>query len=193
MNIATNPWSFVSTDIASSTAAASPTGMIQQGAAPNERALGSVLYTSTAPHNLLANQFVTYITDTNSRFLGFYRVIAVPTTTTALLQNLSSPTSGQSFSNVIAASGGGTMLVNQVQQMVRIEDISVQATVAAPTAGQLILLDRNGNFSWDLWQLAAGTGVGATPPAQNRGKLMWVDGMTWQLLPVGLIALVTVN
>lgn len=188
MNIATNPWSFVSTDVAASTAAASPGGMVQQGAVGN--ALGSVLYTATAAHGLVAGQYTTYISDTNSRFLGWYKVIAVPTVTTALLTNLSSPTSGSPFNSVLAASGGGTMLVNQVQQNVRAEDISIQYTVsAAPVAALISILDRNG---LPLWQVEIGT----TAPglaSQNRGKLMWVDGVTLQSLPANCIALVTIN
>lgn len=187
MNIATNPWSFISTDVSSSTAAASPTGMVQQGA------LGAVLYTSTAPHGLVAGQYVTYVGDTNGRFGGWYKVIAVPTATTALLANLSSPTSGFPFATVIAASGGGTMIVNQVQQNVRAEDISIQATQAAPVAGELILLDRNGNPAWEANITIGGGTTGPTPPAQNRGKLMWIDGLTWQAIQVGVIVLVTIN
>lgn len=193
MNIATNPWSFVSTDVAASTAAASPTGMVQQGVAVGEKALGSVLYTSTAAHGLVAGQYTTYIGDTNGRFLGWYKVINVPSATTALLSNLSSPTSGFPFNTVIAASGGGTMLVNQVQQNVRAEDISIQATQAAPTAGELILLDRNGNPVWEAQITVGGGTTGPTPPAQNRGKVMWIDGMTFQALQAGVIVLVTIN
>lgn len=184
MNISVNPWSFTSTDVASSTAAASPGGMIQQGA------LGAVLYTATASHNLIAGQYVTYVGDTNGRFQGWYKVIAVPSPTTALLANLSSPTSGQPFNTVIAASGGGTMYVNQVQQNVRIEDISIQWTSAsAPTAALINITDRNGFIEWQVE-------IGTTSPglaSQNRGKLMWVDGVTVQALPAGAIALLTIN
>jgi len=190
MNIASNPWSFTSADVASSTAIASPGGMIQQSAIPGDRALGSVLYTSTAAHNLVAGQYTTYIADTNARFLGWYKVIAVPTATTVLLANLSSPTSGQPFSTVIAASGGGTMLVNQIQQNLRGEDISLQNDGTAPGTSQLILLDRNGNLNWTA---AVGITAIASDVAQNRGKIMWVDGLTLQLVPTHITILVTVN
>src|SRR5882724_5712898 len=192
MNIATNPWTFASTDIASSTAAASPGGMIEQGTTPGERALGTVLYTSTAPHNLVADQFVTYISDTNGRFNGFYRVVAVPSATTALLQNISSPTSGRPFDTVLAASGGGTMLLNQIQQNLRGEDLSIQAgPAAAQTAGEFKILDRNGILTWTGFLGATPTNTGSL--AQNRGKLMWVDGVTLQALPAGYTAVVTIN
>lgn len=188
MNIATNPWSFTSADVASSTAAASPGGMVQQGTTAGELALGTVLYTSTAPHNLVAGQYVTYITDTNGRFHGFYRVVAVPSATTALLQNISSPTSGYPFRTIIAASGGGTMLVNQVQQNARIEDISVLAT-GVPGATLLSILDRNGLVIWTFVGVATAEGFAA----QNRGKVMWVDGVTLQSIPVNCTVLMTIN
>lgn len=189
MNIATNPWSFTSADVASSTAAASPGGMVQQGTTPGEKALGTVLYTSTAAHGLSVGQFVTYIGDTNGRFGGFYKVIAVPSATTALLQNISSPSSGQSFSTVLAASGGGTMLVNQVQQEIRAEDISVLATAAAPGATALTILDKNGNIVWNF----LGAATDPAFAAQNRGKVMWINGLTLQAVPTGCNVLLTVN
>jgi hypothetical protein len=193
MNIATNPWSFISTDVASSTAAASPTGMVQQGTTPGGPGLGAVLYTATGAHGLSAGQYTTYIGDSNGRFLGWYKVINVPSATTALLANLSSPTSGFPFATVLAASGGGTMLVNQVQQQVRAEDISIQITTAAGVASaEVIILDRNGNL---IWQATVGTGATASGLAfsQNRGKIMWVDGVTLQAVPASTAILVTIN
>lgn len=186
MNIATNPWSFVSSDvIAAVTPAASPTGLVQQAA------LGAVLLTTTGAHGLSVGQFITIILTTGGRFVGWYKVIAVPSGTTALLANLSSPTSGQPFNTVLAPDGGGSVLVNAVQQNVRIEDISLQATNAADTAGDVILLDRNGLLLWRASVGATPTGTGSL--AQNRGKLMWVDGITLQSIPAGYTALVTIN
>jgi hypothetical protein len=115
--------------------------------------------------------------------LGWYKVIAVPSATTALLENLSSPTSGRGFTGVVAASGGGTMLINQVQQNVRAEDISWQNAAAGAT---LSILDRNGNVIWTASSALAESG------SQNRGKIMWVDGITLQTLSSGTV-LVTVN
>jgi hypothetical protein len=190
MNIATNPWSFTSADVpASSTAAASPSGMIQQGAAVGEKALAAVLLTTTGAHGLSVGQFITYIGDTNGRFNGWYKVIAVPSGTTALLASLSQPNNGGPISVVTAASGGGTILVNQVQQTVRAEDISVLATTAAPGATNLSILDRNGNVVWTFIGVATPEGFAA----QNRGKVMWVDGLTLQSIPVNCTVLVTVN
>lgn len=186
MNIASNPWSFTSADVASSTAAASPGGMVQQGAP----AFGAVLYTSTLAHNLVVGQHVTYIADTNGRFLGHYVVVAVPSATTALLANLSSPSSGSPFNTVIAASGGGTMLVCPYPYMIRAEDISLQNDGTAPGGAQLILLDKNGNL---VWTAAVGTTAIASDVAQNRGKVMWINGITPQIIPTHITVLVTVN
>ena len=191
MNIATNPWSFKSTDVLSKTAAASPGGMVQQGVAAQPQSLRSVLLTTTAAHGLNAGDFITYINDTNGRFLGWYKVIAVPSATTALLENLSRIDNGQPLDIVVAASGGGTVLKNQVQQNLRAEDISLQGTGGAPGGSTtLIFLDRNGNL---IWQADIGVTETAGDVAQNRGKIMWVDGITIQQMPTNIVALVTIN
>src|SRR5229473_7596374 len=142
MNIATNPWTFKATDVpAASVPVASPGGLVQQGAP----ALAAVILTTVAAHGLVAGQFITIIGTTNGRFLGWYKVISVPTATTALLANLSSPTSGQPFNTVLAGDGGGSVLVNQVQQNVRAEDISWQNYGAGDA---FTILDRNGSVIW---------------------------------------------
>lgn len=184
MNIATNPWTFTNADVpAAATAAASPTGAVQQGQLGNPNSLSTVLFTTTGAHGLVAGQYFTYISDTNGRFLGWYKIIAVPSATTLLAYNLSSPTSGQPINTVVAASGGGTILVNQVQQNVRAEDISWQGGAAGAT---LSILDRNGLVIWNaLTTLAASY-------AQNRGKIMWVDGITLQTISSGTV-LITIN
>jgi len=190
MNISSNPWSFTSADVpAAVVAAASPNGMIQQGTTPGQPGLASVLLTTVGAHGLTAGQYITYIADTNGRFLGFYQVIAVPSATTALLANISGPKSGQPFSTVIAASGGGSVLVCQYPWMVRAEDISVLSGPAAPGATVLSLLDRNGNIVWTFHGTATEPGFAS----QNRGKVMWIDGLTLQSIPANCTVLVTIN
>lgn len=189
MNIASNPWSFTSTDVpAAVTAAASPTGMVQVGTTANFPGTAAVNLTTAGAHGLVAGNFITYVGDTNGRFLGWYAVIGVPTATTALLAYLSTPKLGQGPNTIIAASGGGSVLVNQVQQMVRAEDISVLAT-GVPGATTLSILDRNGNVVWTFIGVATAEGFSA----QNRGKVMWIDGLTLQTIPVNCTVLVTVN
>jgi hypothetical protein len=182
MNIATNPWTFTSADVpAVSTPIASPNGLVQQS--PSGPGLAGVLLTTTAAHGLSVGQFITIIGTTGGRFLGWYKVVAVPSATTALLNNLSSPTSGQPFNTVLAGDGGGSVLVNQVQQNVRSEDISWQGAAAGAT---LSLLDRNGILIWTAISTLAESS------AQNRGKIMWIDGITLQTISSGTV-LVTIN
>lgn len=180
MNIATNPWTFVAGDVPTpSTPAASPGGLVQQGSN-----LAAVLLTTTGAHGLVAGQFITIIGTTGGRFLGWYKVIAVPSGTTALLANLSSPTSGQPFKTVLAGDGGGSVLVNQIQQNVRAEDISWQSV---PVTATLILRDRNGLIFWQASSALAQSN------AQNRGKVMWIDGITLDTITTPSVVLVTVN
>ena len=192
MNISSNPWSFTSADVpAAVVAAASPNGMIQQGTTAGQQGLASVLLTTVGAHGLTAGQYITYVADTNGRFLGFYQVVAVPSATTALLANISGPKNGQPFNAVIAASGGGSVLVCQYPWMVRAEDISLQGTGGAPGGTtQMILVDRNGN---PIWRVDVGVTETTGFVAQNRGKIMWVDGITLQSIPTNVIILVTIN
>ena len=189
MNLASNPWSFTSADVpAAVTAAASPNGMVQQGTTSGQQGLASVLLTTTGAHGLAVGQYITYIGDTNGRFLGFYQVVAVLSATTALLANISSPTKGSPFNTVLAGSGGGSVLVCQWPWMIRAEDISVLAT-GVPGATALSLLDRNGNVVWTFIGVATAEGFAS----QNRGKVMWIDGLTLQTIPVNCTVLVTIN
>lgn len=190
MNIASNPWSFTSADATgSSTPAASPTGLVQLGVAAQPQSLRSVRLTTTGAHGLVAGQFITIIGTTGGRFLGWYKVIAIPSATTAILESLSTPTSGMPISTVLAADGGGTVFVNQIQQNIRVEDISVLATSATPGATALSLLDRNGNVVWTFLGTATDPGFAS----QNRGKVMWIDGLTIQSIPTGCTVLMTIN
>src|SRR5215469_8626368 len=141
MNLSSNPWSFTSADVKSTAASASPTGMVQQAA------LNSVLYTAGGAHGFTVGQYLTYAGDSNSRFNGFYQVQAVPTSSTALLSWISTPTAGSPPNSVQAASGGGTMYLCAWPWMVRAEDISVLAT-GTPGATSLVISDRNGNIVW---------------------------------------------
>jgi hypothetical protein len=185
MNISSNPWSFTSADVvAAVTPTASPNGLVQSGAP----ALGTVTLTTTGAHGLSAGQYVMILGTTNGRFVGLYKVAGIVSATVALLTNISSPANGQPFSTVLAGDGGGSVFVNTVQQMVRAEDMSIQATSSTPTAGLLLVSDRNGNIVWEA-QLPSTAPTGS----QNRGKVMWVDGLTLQSIPAGWVLLVTIN
>lgn len=187
MNIATNPWTFVAADVpAASIPTASPNGVVQQGIASTPLSLRTVLFTTGGAHGLVAGQFITYVGSTGGRFLGWYKVINVPSATTFLAENLSQPNNGQPISVVLAGDGAGSVLVNQVQQNIRAEDISWQNV---PISATLILRDRNGLIIWQA--STAATAVSGN--SQNRGKIMWVDGLTLDTITTPSVVLVTVN
>lgn len=168
MNIATNPWSFVSGDVVTATPAASPTGLVLN-------ADGTVSLTTTAGHGLTSGQYATVFGATNAAYNGFYYLLVAAGTTATMIPQFSIPAG-------TAASGGGTVAKNQYNAMVRIEDISWQN---ASAAGQLLeIRDRMGNIIWS----ATATGAGS----QNRGKVFWVNGVTVTTLGSGIV-LMTIN
>lgn len=162
MNISSNPWSFVASDVTLSTPAATPTGFVQDAFR-----LARVTYTSTGAHNLSVGQYVTVLNTTGGRFLGFYRVAVVIDATHAILENFSSPTSGMPFTTVLAGDGGGSLAVCQYPWMIRGEDMS---WLDATPADTIDVRDRNGNIVWK-----ATVGPGGNP---TRGKPLWHDGIT---------------
>lgn len=167
-NIASNPWNFTSADPVTATPAASPTGLVLSGAVVN--------LTTTLAHGLSAGQSCTVFGATNAKYNGFYEILAVPTTTTAILIPQFSIAAGTS------GSGGGTVALCYHRSQVRIEDISWQN---ASAAGQLLeLRDRMGNIIWQ----ATATGAGS----QNRGKIFWVNGFTPVTIQSGVV-IITVN
>src|SRR4051812_47699434 len=112
-NLASNPWSFSSSDILSATPAASPTGFVLS-------ANGSVALTTTLAHGFSTGDWLTVIDATASAYNGAYRVTAVPTATTATL----SPKNGIAAGT--AASGGGTVAKCLYPDNIRAEDLSWQ-------------------------------------------------------------------
>lgn len=172
MNIASNPWSFVPTDVNSGDIVASPGGLTLN-------ADGSVTLTLIAPLGtvLVANNKLTIFNPTNLAYQGFYKVRFVTSTTVYNIVpiNFKIPVG-------TAASGGGTAAQNQYADEIRAEDISWQNVIAL---GQiLILVDKNGNPIWE--STASGPGV------YSRGKIMWVNGLTLVEMDSGIV-LVTVN
>jgi hypothetical protein len=173
MNLASNPWSFTSADVVTSTPAASPTGLVSSAG-------GAVLLTTTGAHGLVAGNFITIVAPTLATYQGFYKVIDVPSGTTA---HLLSPSLLNS-STILAASGGGTVVLNQWQQMVRAEDMYWLNANAA--GDEVIVLDRNGNLVWDA---IAPTGA---PGNYSRSKPYWISGFSLQKLSSGTLT-VTIN
>jgi hypothetical protein len=178
MNIASNPWSFVESDIVSATPSASPNGLVM-GAGRN------VTLTTTGAHGLSAGNIATVFGSTNATYQGCYRILTVPTATTATME----PLSGAVYQDTttLAASGGGTIALCLYPWQVRAEDI--QWEIPAPGEA-LEIRDRNGNI---IWQGTYPTS--STAPNWNRGKLMWVFGITPIHISAGGtgVLLVTVN
>lgn len=170
MNIQTNPWSFSASDILTATPSASPTGLVYSAST------NTVALTTGGAHGLAQNDFVTVFGATNSAYNGFYRVIAVPTATTATLHP------NFPIAAATAASGGGTIAKDQYPYQVRIEDISWQN--AASAGDTLVIRDRNGLPLWEATAVAAGT--------QNRGKLFWCSGFVITQMSSGIV-IVTIN
>ena len=167
-----NPWSFTSADVLTATISASPTGLV--GAA------GGVVNMTATSHGLstTVQQWVTIINPTLPGYKGFYKVIAVPTVNTATLFS-------QTFLNagtILAASGGGTMILNQWPTNLRAEDMSWLN--AATAADEVIVLTKDGNVIWDA--------IAPTAGSYSRSKPFWVNGMTIQKLSSGTLT-VTVN
>lgn len=169
MNIASNPFSFVSTDVVTGTPIASPNGLILN-------ADGTVTITTGVAFGVNANDSVTVISATNALYNGFYRIlIGAAGTVFIALPQFAIPAG-------TAGSGGGTVAKCLYTAQVRIEDMSWQNPSAA---GQLLdIRDRMGNI---LWQATA-TGAGS----QNRGKVFWVNGFTPFTIQSGVV-IVTVN
>lgn len=173
MNIASNPWSFVPADVIN----VAITSMTQQA----NPALVNLV--TGAALNLGPNQFVTVVG--NGGFNGWYKIFSGASGGTAfVLQSLSTPTQGSPIGPGLGALGGGSVLWNQVQTQVRIEDLSWQKV---PVSASLVIVDRNGNDVWQANSLAGSTGT------QNRGKIMWAAGISLQTMQAGSEVLVTVN
>lgn len=168
MNIASNPWSFVTADAV--------TGTITGATGMTLNADGTVTMTTTAPFAVNSGDSVTAIGVTNAAYNGFYKVlIGAGGATFTLIPQFAIPAG-------TAQSGGGTVGKNLYNAYIRIEDISWQN---ASAAGQTLdLRDRSGNIIWQATSTATGS--------QNRGKLFWVNGFTPFTIQSGVV-LMTIN
>lgn len=169
MNIASNPWSFVPADI--DTAAITTVALNSDGTV--------TLTCSGSPGTpFVANQGITIVGVTNTKYIGFYDVITATSSTVYQLAPQFSIPSGT------ASSGSGNVYLCQYPSTVRIEDISWQGY---STSASVLIYDRNGNILWTASSALAASN------AQNRGKLFWVQGFTLATLSAGSTILVTVN
>ena len=173
MNIASNPWSFVPTDVNTADIVASPGGL-------TFNTDGSVTLTLSAAFSqadLAANDKLTLFQPTNTAYQGFYKV---RTKTSSTIYNI--VPINFTIPSGTAASGGGIAAKNQYADETRIEDLSWQNQAAL---GQiLIVVDKNG---FPIWEATA-----AGPGQQNRGKVFWVSGLTLIQMDGGIL-LATIN
>lgn len=172
-NLASNPWSFAPSDVNVATVST---------IASNSD--GTVTLTTTAAATFVAGQSLTIIGVTNPIYNGFYFLLTA--TSTTVYQLVPQPFVPNRIPPGTASSASGTAILNQYNSAVRIEDLSWQNVTTATQT--LDVRDRNGNI---IWQAA----IGATAPtsaSQNRGKLMWVWGISINVMSTGLL-LVTIN
>jgi len=165
-----NPWVFTSADVVTSTPAASPSGLIASAG-------GIVALTTGGAHGLAVNNFVTIVNPTLAAYRGFYKVLAVPSGTTA---TLFSPSLAVPGTAILAASGGGTVVLNQYVGMIRAED--TYWLNAAAANDEVILLTRNGVPIWDA--------IAPTKGTYSRSKPFWVQGLSIQQISSGTVEIV---
>lgn len=170
-NLATNPWSFTTTDVAAQPITAA-TGLTLN---PD----GTVTVTTTLPLNFTTNpeKGWTVINPTNTAYRGYYTRLTGNTGATSftLIPQFRIPAG-------TAQSGSGTFAQVLWRDGSRIEDMSWQDQSAA--GQRLILYNSNGFLIWSATAYGAGF--------QNRGKLFWVAGVAPVEIDAGNV-LVTIN
>jgi len=181
-NLASNPWSFISTDPAVAT--------ITGGTGLTLNADGTVSITTTGALTFNTSGVepaigFTVVGAANAAYNGFYyNIIGVSGASAFTMRPQFAIPAGT------AQSGGGTLAQCLYRAYVRVEDISWQATSTGTgvTSGALLLVDRSGNT---IWQSAIGST--ATFGQLNRGKVFWINGFTPITIPSNSIVLVTVD
>lgn len=174
-NIASNPWSFLQTDVVTS----ATTSLTLQ---PD----GTVVAVVAATAAFATGNFVTVSDATLAVYNWFYQILSITNGTTMVL----APSFAQPPhipAGTGAAGAAGAVSVCQYSSWVRAEDIKWDNV--APSA-VLDVRDRNGNPVWKATQPSTAN----VPPNYNRGKVFWINGLT--LLSVGTapsILFVTVN
>lgn len=176
-NLATNPWSFLQTDVVASAITSLTLN-----------ADGTVTAVVGSTTGIVAGNFVTVGDNTTAAgvYNWFYQVLAVVNATTLTLTP-----SFQQPAHIPAGTGAGgatgTLALNQYPNWVRAEDIKWDLV---PPSATLDVRDRNGNPVWKASQPA----TAGSPPNYNRGKVFWINGLS--LFSVGTapaILFVTVN
>jgi hypothetical protein len=165
-NIATNPWSFTSADVATTVVVSSIVNNSGQ----------SALVTTGSAHGYTLYQFISLQGTAVTGYNGGYKVLSIPSTTTFLIAL-------EGWQALLANAGaGGNSLSVAYNMKVRGEQITWQDSTAS---SQLTLTDVNGNL---IWTQNSGTG----DATYTYGKPFWFDGLVINALPNGTV-LITVN
>lgn len=171
MQIVSNPWIFLTTDVLQQT--------ISTITLNADGTVTVVLSASTTFPTGFGN-YATIAGVANAAYVGFYIILSGSGTTYTLLQTKYSP--GQSIPAGTAASSGGNMISTNYPYILRAEDMSWQQVT---TAGHILTVyDRQGNLVWPAAAYA--------PGFQNRGKAFWINGLAIQEMDSGKLV-VTVN
>lgn len=162
--ISTNPWSFTSTDQATSIGI---TSIASVGY--------SSLVTTSGAHGFVQGNNISLQGCTNTpAYNNGYKVLSVPSATSLYV--------AQVVPNLAANGANGNVLSVAYPYKVRIEQLVWQQ---AGSGAVLQVTDTNGN---PIWQQTAA----AADQTYTYGKLYWVDGIVLNALPSGIV-LVTVN
>jgi hypothetical protein len=168
-NITANPWSFTNSDVKSSAIS----GLSQH--TENSQLLD---LTTSAAHNIAANGFATIIGTTPASFVGLYKALVVPTSTTATLKRIA----GTPLASGLTWTSGGNVLIPSYVGPVRGEDMSWQDANAAND--QITVYSAYGTLVWDT--------IAPTKGNYSRGKPFWIIGIAPATISSGTLFL-TVN
>lgn len=170
--IAANPWFFTGTADQATTAAIT-------SIANN---VASILITTTAAHGIVQDQ--KFSLQGTANYNGFYRAIAVPTTTTILALNRD-----QNRGAAAAGAVGNVLSMAYSGGDVRIEQIYWQPNVATDV---LLVTDGFGNTVWNPKTTQGATGGSFGP--YSYGKVYWIqNGLVLNTLPASNTVQFTVN
>lgn len=172
-----NPWALTSADVATAAIGAGTVTLNADGTVTVNSAAALTFNTNGVPP---ANWF-TLTSIANAAYNGFYfRISGASGQGLFVLQPQFSIPAGTAPSTV----GNITQCLYPWQ--IRAEDISWQNVVLASQT--LDIRDRAGNI---VWQASTSASVPASN-SQNRGKIMWINGITPITIQSGIV-LITVN
>lgn len=173
MNIATNPWSFTSGDVATT-----PISNLVLGPGYMQQTVTLTTSAASFPASFVVNGYATIIGTTPAAFIGLYKILNFPSATSAVLQRIN----GQFIPPGTVYSSGGNLLFTQYVGMIRGEDMSWQD--AASAGDEITVYNAVGYPVWDTVSPSSGN--------YSRGKPFWINGLAIQKISSGKLFL-TVN